>query len=86
MIIFQRFFFCIPIRIGCIIIGYILIIQGFTNIFFVSLFYESPCERLTKLWIAQSQVNIISGVLLLAGCFNVGSSYLCKRMCEKKEY
>lgn len=77
MIIFRRFFFCIPIRIGCIIIGYILVAQGYINIFLVSMTYESPCERLTKLWIIQSQVNIISGVLLLASCFNVGSSYLC---------
>ncbi|XP_034473657.1 uncharacterized protein LOC117781048 isoform X2 [Drosophila innubila] len=65
MIIFEKFLFCLPLRQGCLIMGYFLIIQGFADVF-AMMMIMSYCPRLKKLWFLKDQINIVAGILLLA--------------------
>lgn len=71
MIIFHNFCFCYSLRMGCILIGYLYVVQGYFNILMAYLVSENHCPGLSRFWFLQSQIGVISGVILLAGCFNV---------------
>lgn len=89
MIIFKNCCFRYSLRAGCIIIGYFYVIQGYLNILVAFLVHENNCPALSRFWFLQSQIGIISGVILLAGCFNVRAkmcwvSVKCKNNINKK--
>lgn len=91
MIIFKNCCFRYSLRAGCIIIGYFYVIQGYLNILVAFLVHENNCPALSRFWFLQSQIGIISGVILLAGCFNVRAkmcwvSVKCKNNINKKKY
>lgn len=71
MIIFKNFCYCYSLRIGCILVGYFYIVQGYFNVLVAFLVHETRCPGLARFWFLQSQIGVISGVILLAACFNV---------------
>lgn len=71
MIIFKNCCFIYSLKSGCIIIAYFYILQGYFNILVAFLVQENGCPGLSRYWFLQSQIGIIAGVILLAGCFNV---------------
>ncbi|XP_034473811.1 uncharacterized protein LOC117781177 [Drosophila innubila] len=69
MIILRKFCCCVPLRQGCLILGYYYIILGFLNVYFMMIYLDF-CARLKKLWFLHDEVSIIAGVLLLASSHN----------------
>lgn len=78
MIIFNKYCCCLPLRQGCLIIGYTVIIVSFLEVFGMMFApqFATFCERLKKLWYLHDEIKILSGILLLACAHNVSSSLL----------
>lgn len=61
------------LRLGCVLLGYFIILHGFANVYLVVLEYGQICHRMIMIWILHAQINIIAGILLLTVAYNVSA-------------
>ncbi|XP_030561447.1 uncharacterized protein LOC115763139 isoform X1 [Drosophila novamexicana] len=70
MIVLKTFLCCMSLRLGCVLLGYFIILHGFANVYLVVLEYGQICHRMIMIWILHAQINIIAGILLLTVAYN----------------
>ncbi|XP_062142628.1 uncharacterized protein LOC133850519 isoform X1 [Drosophila sulfurigaster albostrigata] len=71
MLVFKKCCCCVPLRQGCIIMGYVMIFLAFHEIYWMILYTDTLyCSRLKKIWFLHNQFKILAGVLLLACAHN----------------
>ncbi|XP_030561448.1 uncharacterized protein LOC115763139 isoform X2 [Drosophila novamexicana] len=73
MIVLKTFLCCMSLRLGCVLLGYFIILHGFANVYLVVLEYGQICHRMIMIWILHAQINIIAGILLLTVAYNVSA-------------